>query len=140
MALFASALALVAAPAYSSPPLCIDFVNFCDGLQIQINNVTHTISGKWHNWDCAGADEPIVGGVRSLSEYRIYCTTAGCPGGLLWYFVVHAFQAGYTFDLFGSDGINPPFLQQTNQPYTVNTGACTFTGTEKSSVPSSQMR
>ena len=139
LALMSSAFAFLAAPAHSSPLLCIDFVNFCDGLEIQIDNTSHTIAGNWRNWDCAGTSAPLVGGVRSLQEYRVFCTTADCPAGLLWMFVVHAFQAGFTFDLFGSDGINPPFLQQVNQPYTVNAGPCVLTGTEKGSVSTAQM-
>jgi hypothetical protein len=141
IALASAALAVLAAPAaHASPALCVDFVNFCDGLQIRIDNDAHTISGSWRNWDCAGTDEPIVGGVRSLTEYRVYCTTAGCPLSYLWVFVLDAFQAGFTFDLFGSDGINPPFLQQLDQPYTVSAGACAFSGTEKGPLPTWWLR
>jgi len=32
----------------------------------------------------------------------------------------------HTFDLFGFDGVNPPFPQQLNQPFTLSSGACPF--------------
>jgi hypothetical protein len=54
--------------------LCIDFDKACDGLEVMINDANgdgvvspgDSISGNWVNWDCAGTDITIEGGVMFL--------------------------------------------------------------------------
>jgi hypothetical protein len=135
ISLVTSVFALLAAGTShaQSAVLCIDFVNFCDGLQLQSNAEPPTLSGIWANWDCAGTDQPVFGGFTSEENFRVFCTTAGCPIDLSWMFIIDAFGLGFTFDLWG---LNPPFPQQQNQPYTVSAGECPFTGTEKGTLPS----
>ncbi len=105
------------------PLLCLDFANFCDGLEVQLN-ADGSVSGSWVNTDCAGTDVPVGGFAITQNKYAAICSDANCPIGFTWSFVLTALPA--SFDLWGSDGINPPFLQQVDQPYFVIEGACPF--------------
>lgn len=55
--------ALLAAAAITAPPtdaqVCLDFVVFCDGLELYIDG--DEISGYWKNVDCKGSDVPVWG-------------------------------------------------------------------------------
>ena len=57
---------------------------------------------------------------------------ATCPVGLVWLFKLE--RASSTLDLYGWDGVNPPFVQVLNEPYTLAPGACNFSN--EKSIPS----
>ena len=154
IALLSSVGALIAAQASHAQGqlLCIDFVNFCDGMEIMINDVNgdgavssgDSISGSWVNTDCAGARSTIEGGVVSKQKHRIACApAAACPAGIAWLFIYTALPQGggvSTFDMVGSFGPGqPPFPQQIDQPWGVSQGACAFAN-DGSGVPSSMAR
>ena len=127
-------LAVATAPAQAAT-FCVDFDFFCDGLELTTNQTAPLLSGQWVNWDCAGATAQVQGGfvVPDGSAYRVVCNTPDCPSAEDWLFTLSAFQAGFTFDLIQLD---PPIVFQVNSPYTVTSGACAFTGSEKGSSPS----
>jgi hypothetical protein len=127
-------LAVATAPAQAAT-FCVDFDFFCDGLQLTTNTTAPLLTGTWENWDCAGSTAPVQGNfaVPDGSQYRVHCNDAGCPSGEQWLFTLTAFQLGFTFDLLQ---LNPLIPFQIDSPYTVTSGACAFTGTEKGSSPS----
>ena len=116
---------------------CVDFDFFCDGLQFVIGRDGH-IAGSWVNTDCAGTDVDGMRGNTRGETLNIFCPDqATCPVGLIWLFKLE--QSSSTFDMYGYDGVNPPFLQQFNSPYTLSQGACTFEH-KQGFIPSSLAR
>ena len=116
----------------ASNPRCIDFVNFCDG-QTLADGPDGNIIGNWVHTDCASGHARIHGRNNDDGSMGVTCTDQGtCPGGFIWFF---KFQTDGIFQMYGWDGVNPPFLQQLNQPYTISDGACTGLG-EKTGIPS----
>lgn len=125
-------LGLAAPVASAQQTSCIDFDNFCDGMEI---NVGGGLSGTWQNTDCAGTDVPFDRvGLVGPGQARMVCISGGCPLGIDFLFAVD-FPAG-TFDLFGFDGINPPFPVQINSPFTLLSGACPFAPGDGGGIPS----
>jgi hypothetical protein len=119
--------------------LCIDFTNFCDGLEIVINE-DNTISGNWVNNDCAGASNPVQGGVVSQNKYRVVCApNASCPAGISWMFIFTIEPRPSTFDMVGSTTPGDFFPQQIDQPWSVSQGSCAFAN-DGSGTPSAMFR
>jgi hypothetical protein len=128
------ALSMGAQGATNATTFCIDFVNFCDGMQLKASDTQPgMLNGAWHSVDCAGHDA-AVHGAQQPGKKNVTCdaTQTGCPSGLTWYFAFNMTTG--TFNMFGFDGVNPPFPQQLNQPFTMTAGACTFS--EKTGIPS----
>ena len=104
---------------------CVDFDFFCDGLQFVVGQ-DGKVAGEWVNSDCAGTNVPGLRGNTLNPTLNIWCDARSipCPGGLTWLFKLE--QASSTFDMYGWDGVNPPFLQQFNSPYSLSQGQCSF--------------
>src|SRR6185295_3288049 len=116
-------------------PLCIDFSNFCDGMLLSPLG-DGTVVGEWRNNDCAGATAPVHGSY-SAGLITVTCTDQSqCPVGIIWKFNFD--NGSRTFDMFGTDGVNPPFPQQINQPYRIGHGTCPFGS--NSGIPSTASR
>jgi hypothetical protein len=116
--------------------VCVDFDFFCDGLELSINP-GEAVTGFWRNTDCAGTDVAVTGRVGINNTLSVLCADfATCPVGNIWLFKV--LLSSRTFNLFGWDGVNPPFPAQVNSPYTLTQGACAFG--EKTGVPSTLAR
>ena len=119
--------------------VCIDFDFFCDGLELFVGP-NGLIAGSWVNTDCAGTDvSGLRGSANGATTVDVICdnNTVSCPGGFTWLFKLE--RSSSTFDMYGSDGVNPPFLQQFNSPYTVSAGPCAFENDE-GFIPSSLSR
>jgi hypothetical protein len=114
-------------------PTCIDFVNFCDGLELSLGDDGH-LTGFWVNTDCAGARSAISGHIEHDAVVATCDDFVSCPVGLIWSFKMTV--STKTFIMYGFDGVNPPFLNQVNQPYRPIAGACSLSG-DKPGLPSS---
>ena len=116
---------------------CADFDFFCDGLQFVIGQDGH-IAGSWVNTDCAGTNVDGLRGNNTGGTLNIRCDDfLTCPVNLFWLFKLER-ESG-TFDMYGWDGFNPPFLQQFNSPYTLSRGECAFSE-DRIGIPSSLAR
>jgi hypothetical protein len=115
-------------------PYCVDFTQFCDGLEITALGGGQ-VAGYWRNTDCAGTDVK-VGGRINEGSISVYCSDAACPIGFLWMFTLSL--PTHAFTLIGWDGVNPPIPFQVNAPFSIAPGACSFS--EKTGVPSSLAR
>jgi hypothetical protein len=113
---------------------CVSFSNFCDGLELSISGTDNVVTGYWKNTECAGTEVGVRGRLDPTSHMiSVSCPSFDlCPGGLVWLFKLK--QSSHTFNLLGWDGVNPPFAQQLNQPYTMSPGACSFA--ENARIPS----
>jgi len=122
--------ALLLAAGFAAPPaqaqICLDFLVFCDGLEIQISE--DNFSGIWRNRRCDGVDSPLVGVIRNgipnpcvpeTGRVGLVCLPeAGCvefDGNDEWFFVFNELNG--ILDLGHSeDGVLPP------------PGSCSFFG------------
>lgn len=117
---------LFAAAANAQTTFCIDYVNFCDGMEFQAGD---GLSATWVNTDCAGATSPqdtvIPQGARiiTLCQADGVCDLAAQVGfdTLLWVFLL----GNGTGTLVGIDA-GTPFPFQINTPIAVSAGACAF--------------
>ena len=117
---------------------CVNFDNFCDGLQLYAAPDGVHLTGTWENWDCAGSNPPINGNLSGDGLVSVVCgDVATCPLGYVVLFKLE--RSSNTFDMFAWDGVNPPFVVQFNSPYTLAPGACNFTD-DKTGIPSSLAR
>ena len=115
-------------------PYCVQFVGFCDGLQLSPVGGGN-IAAEWRNLDCAGSTAPMQGTVASGVATVVCTDTSLCPVGLTWMFKLEF--ASNTFDMFGYDGFNA-FPNLINSPFRIGAGTCNFSN--GSGIPSSSMR
>jgi hypothetical protein len=102
-------------------PICVYLTNFCDRLEVNLD-ASANIYGRW-DWTCDGVTlQPVIG------LYDPPNATAGtyiaALGNLAVYFVFHL--PSLTFDLWATDGVNPPFAFQLNSPFSYAFGPCGF--------------
>jgi hypothetical protein len=117
---------------------CVDFRSFCDGLQLYAAPDGVHLTGTWENWDCAGSTAAINGNLSGDGVVSVVCGDfATCPIGFIWLFKFE--RASSTFDMYGWDGVNPPFQNLLDSPYALTPGTCNFTN-DKTGIPSSLAR
>ena len=112
---------------------CIQFTNFCDGLEVAVSN--GQISGLWKNTDCAGTDIPIQGNIQG-GEGRVACSGA-CLGGNRFGWLAETTLDG-TMDMYVDVGaVGNWSLWIDELAYTTSLGACTFNLFDAGGTPSS---
>ena len=117
---------------------CVKFDNFCDGMHLYAAPDGVHLTGTWENTNCSGNNTVINGNLSGDGIVSVICPDfATCPRGFVWLFKLE--RSSSTFDLYGWDGVSPPFVQQFNEPYTLAPGTCNFTG-DKTGIPSSLAR
>ena len=95
---------------------CITFTNFCDGMQIDVDN--GNAFGVWVNYDCLGNDTPALG----RRQPNTYLSGQFEPS-TAYSFVFN--KKTSTFNLFSTDGETTSQIQF-NQPFTSAPGPCSF--------------
>ena len=115
-------------------PYCVQFVGFCDGLQLSAIGGGR-IAAEWRNLDCAGSTAPMQGTITPGLVTAVCTDTSQCPVGLTWMFKLDL--NSNTFDMFGFDGFNA-FPNLINSPFRMGNGLCNFA--EGSGIPSTSMR
>jgi len=115
--------------------VCVDFDDFCDGLQLHMSDETGAVIlyGTWENYDCVGSEIVVMG--NSCEEG--FSATMTDPNGPI---IGSAFDFWFestsrTFDLVG---LSPPDRPQTFQDdagYTIIPGTCDFS--DKNDRPAS---
>ncbi|MEO0424897.1 MAG: hypothetical protein AAF184_21355 [Pseudomonadota bacterium] len=120
---------LLSAAGANAQTLCVDFVNFCDGFEINITQGVG-VEGTWKNYDCAGSDSAMnVTRNRGDGNWLSACSAqAGCDVALAlgrdaWVWLFNFATA--TGDLIAIDAGIPTFLQD-DTPIAITQGACTL--------------
>jgi hypothetical protein len=108
---------------------CVDFVNFSDGLHLYTAPDGLHVIGEW-----VGYEVDVTGNFADGYINVICGDMATCPNGSVWLFKLE--RSSNTFDMYGWDGVNPPFVQHSNEPYIVTHGQCAFLY-DKTGLPSS---
>jgi len=144
-----AALLLVAgltAPPAQAQIFCIDFVNFCDGLEVTIEG--SLITGWWRNYDCDGSDASVIGIVQDglpgpchqgpaterepqwPGKAGIVCEPElGCDaGGDEWYFILDGTDNTLDVGLGITDHPRPGACAVDEVTYEVLLGPCPFFG------------
>lgn len=158
--ILAGGMLLLAVSVAGAPPaaaqVCLDFVSFCDGLELTFDG--DFISGHWRNLDCDGRDAPIWGIIRGglpgpchagptigLDPQKppragIACLPElGCVvAGLEWYFMLDELDG--TLDAGTTTGALPPpgACSLDDLEYDLLMGPCAF-GPESGGVPSTSV-
>ena len=126
------ALAVAMAPSSQAAVRCIHFTNFCDSIQVN-NTVTETTFpgskanyGGW-DWECLGdwTSASIIGNSATKS---LMATRVVYSGTIYAYAYTSGFgfvfkKTGSFFNLEDTNG-SSMFALQTNQPWTLTSGAC----------------
>jgi hypothetical protein len=117
-ALFGALLLATLGATSANAQSCIDFVDFCDGVQVTFG--PQFVAGTWESYDCAGSTWPVQGfRVAGGAGAAIVCSEGGCFTGFEVLLSANFPQARIDlYDLFGN------FLNTT--PITVTPGACPF--------------
>ena len=120
--------------------ICIDFDQFCDGLELTVTG--NSITGTWINAEgCDGGDVPIVGVIHPgiegpcppfvssrvgiACEERFGCTLHGDE----WYWVLNEVEGNLDLGNSAGGGLNPPgACWLDNIEYHVTLGPCSFFG------------
>ena len=138
-------LALLPVPA-AQAQICIDFTDFCDGLELNIEG--NQITGFIRNADCEGLDFAVVGIIRrdaipspcglGVGSVGVACDERfGCElFGDEWYFVLNEAENNWDLGHVGEGDIPPvPGACWLNDiDYTVILGPCPFLS-ERSGEP-----
>jgi len=107
-------------------PLCIDFVNFVDGIEMSAIMADKMVVATWQNYDGGGSDVPMLGGFTKGPPRRAYIMGdigVFAPGDIM----VFTLEVDLgTFDLWNQDAAGNLTQFQDNQPYTILNGACPF--------------
>ena len=109
-----------------SYPFCLDFVNFCDGIEISNIAADKMVVATWQNYDCAGSDVPMLGGFTKGPPRRSWVMGdigVFAPGDIFVFTLEVDFG---TFDLWNHDAAGNLFQFQDNQPYAFIPGGCPF--------------
>jgi len=106
-------------------PICLDFVNFCDGIEMSAILADKMVVATWQNHDCAGSDLPMLGGFTKGPPRRAYISGGSVfvPGSIFTF--TFEIDLG-TVDLWFQDTAGNLTQFQNDQPYTATLGACPF--------------
>jgi hypothetical protein len=128
LCLMVLALSLAVVPQSNASSNCIHFTNFCDSISVQTASVGGVMGsaayGGW-DWLCTGnwTDASIIGNASNPARL-------GTRPYSVAYAYLDAYSFGFTFKINGSlfdlYGTNASSLLafQTNQPFTITSGAC----------------
>ena len=134
-------------------PYCIYLTNFCDRLEVSVSpdeeGELDLVHGLW-DWTCAGTPLAWVAGpLTGCNEPRpepgesarqldaVLATFIPELGYTIFFdFDLVPGPSGFTFELWGFDGFNPPFAFQLEQPFTYQTGPCGFSAQIDKTKPS----
>jgi hypothetical protein len=107
---------------------CVDFTQFCDGLEFTVSG--GEVTGTWQSYDCNGTDATLTT-VRPIGDgvVRAVCAAGSCQladelsfRGLLADVNVPARGA----DVFGIDSNGGLVIFQVGTPVAITNGACAF--------------
>jgi hypothetical protein len=123
------------ATAQAQTTVCVDFDNFCDGLEYTISG---GIDGTWQTYDCAGSDARLDATIpQGGGSFLSICSAGSCDVAdfagfdtFLWILDIPG-QTGTLVGILG--GVVTPF--QINTPISTSPGACAF-GPETNRGPS----
>ena len=73
----------IASSAHAAGPICFDFRDYCDGLELSVNLDNGKITGYWRNTDCGGRDVWVTGRLISGEGF-----VKGDAGGPIYGFVI----------------------------------------------------
>lgn len=100
--------------------VCVTPDNFCDQLQLQVDG-NGNVFGLW-DWTCDNVTLQPVIGLFDPPNATAGTYIADLGVAVYWVFDIPSGE----FDLYGYDGVNPPFAFQLDQPYSFSAGSCTF--------------
>lgn len=106
-------------------PLCVDFLNFVDGIEVLSLMADNTVTATWQNYDGVGSDAPMLGGFAPGSSTAFVTGATGTFSlGDTFGFVLDI-NLG-TFDLLHHDSAGNVTLFQDDSPFQILNGACPF--------------
>ena len=112
-------------------PICLDFDNFCDGIEMSNIAADNMVVAAWKGYDCAGTDGPMLGGFTKGPPRRAYIMGDKgvlAPGDIF----VFTFEVDLgTFDLWHQDSSGSLTQSLDDEPYTASLGACPFSADTK---------
>ncbi len=111
-------LAVSFVPATWAATQCVHFTNFCDTLQVQTANGAGGtfVYGGW-DWLCVGDYSTVISGIARGGHVVLGSGSSTYQ---------HSFDLSTSsklFNLYATDGTSE-IVSQTNQPWTVTSGAC----------------
>ncbi len=106
--------------ATSQAQICVELVGFCDQLELQVDG-DNNVYGVW-DYTCDGVTlHPMQG---FFNPPTVTVGTYIPALGSTFFFIFDI--PSRTFDLWGWDGINPPFQYQNDSPWDFAVGPCVF--------------
>ena len=111
---------------------CVEFLTFCDQLQLDLTQGDVSFAGQWNN--CLGEWIAVEGFRRPGREWTVVCSDiATCTNGFLWLFRLDL--NSFTVNVFKWDGVNPPFPRVIDAPFGIIPGACAFPDSGGTGLP-----
>lgn len=140
MAPLVTAFVLILAPLapIAQAQVCINWVDYCDGLELTIEG--NWITGFLRNADCDGLDVPVVGVIHDgidnpcgpeVGRVGIVCEDRfGCEiFGDEWYWILNKEEGNWDLGHSEGGGLDPPGACWLNDiEYEVLLGPCSFFG------------